>query len=269
MLYVWLFYMSCQYNAGVSLCQNDKNHKVTAMNHKEKTAILEGVKTWFEEVIVTNHVVNTRKLANPAEFNINPFLAPYLAANLTGELTPESVAKALIYPRVLGSSITTSFGQNLQTFISTVLNAYGSIVQGIDLEFIDAVDGRRKYCQAKLGPNTINKDDVITIHDHFRTAKNLGKTNNVPVQQHDLVIGILYGEANQVSSHYKKLRDAHDYPLYVGQDFWHRLTGEASFYVDLQKTINQISVEANSADLIQEVITQLAATDEIKKLAGF
>ena len=36
----------------------------------------------------------------------------------------------------------------------------------------------------------------------------------------------------------------------------------------LQKTINQVSVEANSAYLIQEIITQLAATDVIKKIAG-
>jgi Type II restriction endonuclease EcoO109I len=238
------------------------------MNQQEKNAILESVKTWFKDVIVANHVLNTRKLANPTEFNINPFLTPYLAANLTGELNPESIAKALVYPRVLGSSITTSFGQNIQTFISTVLDSYGSIVQGIDLEFIDAIDGRKKYCQAKLGPNTINKDDVITIHDHFRTAKNLGKTNNLPVQQHDLIVGILYGESKQISSHYKKLRDTHDYPLYIGQEFWYRLTGDANFYADLQKTINQVSVEVNSAGLIQEVITQLAATDEIKQLAG-
>lgn len=238
------------------------------MTHLEKDEILEKVKIWFNTVIIPNHVKNTKKLSKSSQFNINPFLTPYLAANLMGELSAESVAKALVYPRVLGSSITTSFGQNIQTFISTVLNSYGSIVQGIDLEFIDTIDGRKKYCQAKLGPNTINKDDVVTIHDHFRTAKNLGKTNNLPVQQHDLIIGVLYGEVGQVSSHYKKLRDTHDYPLYVGQEFWHRLTGDADFYTDLQKTINQVSVEANSADLIQDIIKKLADTDEIKKIAG-
>jgi hypothetical protein len=31
------------------------------------------------------------------------------------------------------------------------------MVAGIDIEFIDAIDGRRKYCQAKLGPNTITR----------------------------------------------------------------------------------------------------------------
>ncbi|ASF47133.1 PmeII family type II restriction endonuclease [Methylovulum psychrotolerans] len=238
------------------------------MTEQEKQAILEKVKTWFREVIIPNHIKNTLKLANPSEFDINPFLVPYIAAFLTGELTPQSVAKALLYPRVLGSSITTSFGQNMQTFISGVLNSYGSLVQGIDIEFTDALDGRKKYCQAKLGPNTINKDDVETIHNHFRQAKNLGKTNNLPVQQHDLVVGILYGEPGQESSHYKSLRDKHDYSLYIGQDFWYRLTGDPSFYSELKKAIADVAVEAKGADMLNEVADILAQTEVIKRLVG-
>lgn len=238
------------------------------MTAQEKLEILEKVKVWFKEVIIPNHLHNTKKLANPAEFDINPFLVPYIAAYLTGELTPESVAKALLYPRVLGSSITTSFGQNMQTFISTVLDSYGSIVQGIDIEFIDAIDGRRKYCQAKLGPNTINKDDVETIHNHFRKAKNLGKTNNVPVQQHDLVVGVLYGETEQVSSHYKKLRDTHDYSLYVGKEFWHRLTGDEHFYISLSKAIAEVASEAKGMEAINKAEEALAEMPEIRQLAG-
>ena len=157
------------------------------MTEEEKNEILDKVKDWFREIIIPNHIRNTKKLSNPNEFDINPFLVPYIAAYLTGELTPASVAKALLYPRVLGSSITTSFGQNMQTFITDVLgDTFGSMVHGIDIEFTDAIDGRQKYCQAKLGPNTINKDDVETIHNHFRTAKNLGKTNNLPVQPNHL-----------------------------------------------------------------------------------
>lgn len=52
-------------------------------------------------------------------------------------------------------------------------NSFGSMVSGIDIEFEDALDGRHKYCQVKLGPNTINKDDVVTIHNHFKDARNL------------------------------------------------------------------------------------------------
>lgn len=238
------------------------------MTNQEKLDIIEKVKVWFRTVIIPNHLKNTQKLSKPSAFDINPFLVPYIAAYLTGELTPESVAKALLYPRVLGSSITTSFGQNMQTFISSVLDSYGSMVQGIDLEFIDAIDGRRKYCQAKLGPNTINKDDVETIHNHFRSARNLGKTNNLPVQQHDFVIAILYGEVGQESNHYKKLREFHDYTLHIGQDFWHRLTGDANFYNELKSAIAEVAVEAKGVDVINEVIETLAKTPEVQQLAG-
>lgn len=239
------------------------------MDKAQQQEILDSVKNWFRTVILPNHIKNTEKLVKAKEFDINPFLTPYLAAYLTGELTPDSVAKALLYPRVLGTSITTSFGQNMQTFISDVFkDSLGSMVAGIDIEFIDAVDGRKKYCQAKLGPNTINKDDVLTIHNHFRTAKNLGRTNNVDVQQRDLVVGILYGEPSQESSHYKKLRDEYDHPLYIGQDFWHRLTGDADFYQELKKAIAEVAVEARGAEIIKSVADTLSKTDAIIKLAG-
>ncbi len=239
------------------------------MTEQEKIEILNKVKEWFRTTIIPNHISNTEKLTDPEEFNINPFLVTYIAAYLTGELTPASIAKALIYPRVLGTSITTSFGQNMQTFISDVLkDTFGSIVPGIDIEFTDAIDGRKKYCQAKLGPNTINKDDVVTIHDHFRAAKNLGKTNKLPVQQHDLVVGILYGELGQESSHYKKLRDTHDYSLHIGMDFWHRLTGDENFYTELTTAIAEVAIEAQGKDLIEDVTKRLAKNEAIKKLAG-
>lgn len=238
------------------------------MTEEEKLQILEKVKTWFRTVIIPNHIKNTQKLQDQKQFDINPFLVPYIAAYLTGELTPESVAKALLYPRVLGSSITTSFGQNMQTFISTVLESYGSLVPGIDIEFIDAADGRRKYCQAKLGPNTINKDDITTIHNHFRDARNLGRTNNLPVQHHDMVIGILYGEPGQESNHYKYLRDHHDYTLLIGKEFWHHLTGDEDFYSGLKLAIGEVAVEAEGRGLIESLVQRLASDPEIRKLAG-
>lgn len=142
------------------------------------------------------------------------------------------------------------------------------MVSGIDIEFDDALDGRHKYCQVKLGPNTINKDDVVTIHNHFKTARNLGRTNNVRVEQGDLVVAIVYGEPGQESGHYKKLRDEHDHPLYIGQEFWHRLTGDENFYVELLRAISEVAIEARGVTLLDETIQKLAATPAIKKLAG-
>jgi hypothetical protein len=75
--------------------------------------ILEKAKEWFKNIIAVNHISNTRKLRKSSEFNINPFLAVYLANFLTGNSSAKSIAKALIYPRILGTSITTSFGTNI------------------------------------------------------------------------------------------------------------------------------------------------------------
>lgn len=238
------------------------------MNAKEQEALLIQAQTWFRESILPKHLANTTKLSNVKHLDINPFLAPYLAVFMTGELTAQSIAKAITYPRVLGSSITTSFGQNMQKFISDVLgNAFGSTTQGIDIEFKDCVDGRKKYCQVKLGPNTINKDDVVTIHNHFKAVRNLGRTNNIAVRQDDMVIGILYGVANQESNHYKTLSGEHSYPLFIGQDFWHRLTGAEDFYQRLIDAISKVALEANGKETLDQLVDTLSKDAQIVKLA--
>ena len=239
------------------------------MTPNEQAALLSSAQTWFKTIILPNHLANTEKLKDIKEFDINPFLASYLAVFMTGQLTPKSIAKALTYPRALGTSITTIFGTNMQKFISeVVVNAFGSTTQGIDIEFTDCVDGRKKYCQVKLGPNTINKDDVATIHGHFKAVRNLGRTNNVAVRQDDMVVGILYGIDGQESGHYKKLRDTHDYPLFIGKDFWHRLTGANDFYDRLIHAISEVAQEANGKQVLSDVVAELAKEPVIVALAN-
>lgn len=234
----------------------------------EKQEILKKAKVWFSNVIAKNHIKNTVKLKNPALLDINPFLVTYLATFLNGNSDEISIARALIYPRVLGSSITTSFGHGMQSFVTEVLGeTFGSTTTGIDIEFIDQVDGEKKYCQVKLGPNTINKDDVETINGHFAHAKNLGRTNNLRIGLNDLVIAVLYGEEKQVKSHYKRLRDHYHYPLLVGNDFWYHLTGDKDFYKELLEAITSAAKEAKGSEILEQTIQALATHPTIKKIS--
>ena len=134
------------------------------MTEKQKKQIIESGKQYFRDIIIPNHLKGLEKL-NLNNFKINPFLVNYLAAFLCGNTEPKSLAKALVYPRILGTSINTSFGQNIQIFISSLAQIAGcaSGIDGIDIEFVDAIDGRRKYCQCKAGPQTINKDDITHL----------------------------------------------------------------------------------------------------------
>lgn len=237
------------------------------LSKSDKTKILNNAQTWFKDTIMSNHLKNTKKLSHVNEFNINPFLAVYLANFLTGHNTPEDIARSLILPRVLGQSITTSFGQNLQSFISQVLGAFGSTTSGIDIEFIDQIDQRKKYCQLKLGPNTINKDDIDTIANHFKAIIQLSKTNHLKIPRDDLIVGILYGSPHNLSNHYQKIESQHDFPVIIGQEFWWRLTGDKGFYQDLIKSIKTVSQSADFQTELNVVIKQLASTPQIQALA--
>lgn len=219
-------------------------------------------KEWMRSSLASSHIVNTKKLTNINEFNINPFLWPYLANFYSGTTDYRALAEVLILPRILGTSITTSFGNRAQKFISTVFpEGYGSAVSGIDIEFIDAVDGRRKYCQLKAGPSALNADDVKTITDHFQAVKNLARTNNLPLQHNDMVLGILYGEPEEMSANIKSV--AKQYTLYAGKEFWFRFTGDENFYEELALAIAEVAEEVDAKEIIEETINVVAK--EIKQ----
>lgn len=238
------------------------------MNQQEKSSILEKAQEWFRDSVAPNHIKNTKKLIKPEAFNINPFLASYLANFLTGSSNPEDIAKALIYPRVLGTSITTTFGNQIQKFTNDVLSSYGSVVSGIDIEFEDKVDGNKVYCQLKSGPNTINKDDVETIAGHFKSVIQLGRTNNLRITHSDMVVGVIYGQPRELSGHYKRITKQYDYPVYIGKEFWYRLTGDEYFYYDLGIAIGEVASEANFKEELEDVISELSQHPQIIEISS-
>lgn len=209
------------------------------MTEQQKDEIIESGKEYFRTIIIPNHLGNLKKL-KLADFNVNPFLVNYLAAFLCGDTKPTSLAKALVYPRILGTSLNTSFGQNIQVFISRLAQVTGNAsgIDGIDIEFVDALNGRRKYCQCKAGPQTINKDDIATILGHFKHLINKARLDRLPIQLDDLIVGVLYGEEARLSGNYKVIKS--HYPVYCGADFWERITGDHDFYNRLAKAFGEV-----------------------------
>lgn len=233
------------------------------MNQEEKEQLINNIKEFFRNQIVPSHLNGACERASKLkEYNVHPFLLKYLANFLEGDTTPRSIAKALIYPRILGTSITTIFGNQVQKMIAELFEGFGSAIPGIDIEFIDAIDNRRKYCQLKSGPNTINKDDVQTIHGHFNSVRNIARVNHLDIALNDLIIGVIYGKPENLSNHYKKLNENYNYPLYIGQDFWHRLTGDEDFYQHLIAAIGEVVLEVDGRKRLEATIATLAADIE-------
>ena len=234
------------------------------MTPEQKQIILQRAKQFFRDKIVENHKKQTEKAKYLKKFKINPFLLPYLAKFAFGNNDYKSMAKALVYPRIIGTSVNTIFGTQMQFFCAEVLNAYASTTSGIDIEFIDQIDGRKKYCQIKSGPNCINKDDITTIKNHFSAIANLARTNRVsdfnPLN--DCVVGVLYGTEKDLSAMYKKINQT--YPVYVGREFWYRLTGDSNFYNELISAINEGCCEIDCSQLLNDVVNNLAVEIENK-----
>jgi len=235
------------------------------MDEHERRQLLERAKDFFRDNIVDTHInsssVAARRLNN---YNVNPFLFKYLANFLRGNGDARSIAEALVLPRLLGSSITTSFGMRIQSMINELFEGFGSLIPGVDIEFVDALDDRRKYCQLKSGPNTINHHDVETIIAHFQGTRNLARTNGVEVGLNDMMVGIIYGERDDLNSHYDRLNATN--PVIIGQEFWHRLTGDENFYLDLINAFGNVALEVDGTTVLEETIAAL--TIEIEEEFG-
>jgi hypothetical protein len=235
------------------------------MTEEQRIILLDKAKVFFKEKIVQSHITGgALRASRLSDYNINPFLYKYLANFLRGDSSPKSIAEALVYPRLLGSSINTSFGMRIQALISFLFEGFGSTTPGIDIEFIDATDQRRKYCQLKAGPNTINHHDVETVVNHFKGTINLARTNHLNIATHDMIVGIIYGERNELSSHYQRLDKS--FPVYIGQEFWYHLTGKESFYLDLINVFGEVALDVDGREKLEETVNALAK--EIEQTLG-
>ena len=190
-------------------------------------------------------------------FDPNPFTIQAAATGFSDTIDEKSMAKAIVYPFALGTSLSTSFGTKFQEFIVNYVkgknNISGSLISGMDIEYIDALDSRKKFCQVKSEPNTINKDDIKTIEDHIVDIRHLANTNHLQINTNDVVIGILYGNDKNMSSMYKRIKKD-GYTVLIGSDFWYHLTGSQDIYEQLIKKAQDAAKQAHFMPSIEKLV---------------
>lgn len=227
--------------------------------------LLSNITNYFEEKIFDNHKINALKTHSKLKsYKINPIIVKYLSKILVDDFTAIGIAKALYYPRILGTSINTSFGTRIQNMFVELKLAEGSLIKGMDIEFIDKTDNRKKWCQLKSGPNTINSEDVKPLLRKFSTVTNLARTNAMNLNNSDLILGVLYGEEGQLSQHYKKIDE--QFPVIIGKDFWHRLTGFPDFYDKLVSNLDEMILCLDTEDFFKKGYMALAKEIESSDL---
>lgn len=238
------------------------------LNNQDQT--IKEIVEYFKVYIFENHIkasIDTHSKLK--SYNINPIVVKYLSKVLENNYSPIGVAKALYYPRVLGTSINTSFGTRIQNMFVDLKIADGSLIKGMDIEFVDKTDGRRKWCQLKSGPNTINSEDVKPLIRKFTETINLARTNKAfkNINNTDFIVGVLYGEQDELSMHYKLIDKTH--PVIIGRDFWYKITGFPEFYNGLVSNLQTLIANIDTQDLINTGVNQLAKEIEVSKLFEF
>lgn len=240
------------------------------MADRNQEELIKEIVEYFKVYIFENHItasINTHSKLK--SYNINPIVVKYLSKVLENDYSAIGVAKALFYPRVLGTSINTSFGTRIQNMFVDLKIAEGSLIKGMDVEFVDKIDNRRKWCQLKSGPNTINSEDVKPLIKKFTDTINLARTNKAfqNINNTDFIVGVLYGEANELSMHYKVIDKTH--PVVIGKEFWHRVTGFPDFYDGLVQNLQLLIENIDTQNLINVGVETLAREIESSQLFDF
>lgn len=228
----------------------------------------EKLKAYFKAEFA-EQILEKLKSGHPlSSFNVNPLVLISLSSGVYGTLTPLNMAKALLYPRVFGTSVSTNFGDKMQKMCVQILGARASGTSGMDIEFEDQVEDQNVIMQLKAGPNTINSGDVKQILMEMNSAYRLlrqNRSNDMPT----FAMGITYGAIEDISGHYKKIRSSPvgsqtENPIYIGQDFWHRLTGSPDFYSEMISLFVDVFEKEDYSPLLQEDLDRLAAEIESK-----
>lgn len=225
------------------------------MDQKEIEIILVKAKKIFKEEFLSSHIENTKKLTKLSKFNYNPLLLPYIANFLTGNENSESLAKALLYPRILGTSLNTIFGNFIQNFCLEIKDSIGEHGDGLDISFFDHKDQCKKYWQIKSGPNILNHPDVQPIIRKFSDLINRSRLNRGDITQQNIAVGVIYGTEKEMNGPLKTLKK--EVFVYIGQDFWHRLTGDPKFYHKLSLSFGEVAKEVDCTEIIDDLIKEL------------
>lgn len=237
---------------------------------RTEAELINEISEYFKVYIFENHVTAAIDVHSQLKsYNINPIVVKYLSVVIEDDYTPIGVAKALFYPRVLGTSINTSFGTRIQSMFVDLQIAEGSLIKGMDIEFFDHIDKRKKWCQLKSGPNTINSEDVKPLIRKFTDTINLARTNKAlkNINNTDFVVGVLYGEVENLSMHYKVIDKIH--PVIIGKEFWHRVTGFPHFYNGLVTALHELINNIDTKNLLTAGVEKLAKEVEASHFFDF
>jgi hypothetical protein len=60
----------------------------------------------------------------------------------------------------------------------------------------------------------------------------------------------------------------HHYPVFIGKDFWYRLTGDKDFYNDMLDAIGSVAIETDFSTEFKDVIQELSSKEEIIRISN-
>ena len=224
------------------------------LTEQQKQSIIESGKDYFRSIIIPSHLKNL-KMLKLKDFNVNPFMFQYLDASF------ESLAKALLYPKAFEVIVCQGSSAGLYDLFWKIsrMTRRVTINKKIgELEFVDAIDGRKKYCCFTNTCTELIRCDLNAILSQYKCILNEKMQGDLSFQIDDLVVGVVFGEHNKLSPNYKTLETT--FPVYCGAEFWEHLMGDKHFYSRLLNAFVEVVEQEDMpvCDCIRKKVKEIA-----------
>ena len=216
---------------------------------------------FLESNAFPRHVKNLKSLS-PNDLVLNHFSASYAAGTIGGvPLTANSLARALVIPRALGSSLSTIVSRQLRFFCGELPGVEVVGKHANQVNYTDRVDDTNRIGIFAGGPSNLNSPGRKTLEGKLtRLHAQIGRSAPAPV------VCVTHGEISNLNSSFKKLDPK--YAVFVGGDFWHRVTGDPNFYRELSFRLSWSAAAAGSkvalSDAIKRVEREIVKSRDIR-----
>lgn len=237
------------------------------MTEQQKQDIIESGKQYFRSLIKFDYFESLDELTLD-RLDFDPYFINYLSTLIKEDSQFVELAKAIVYPNVFDRVFNLSIENNIQNIVSLLqhFTLGASRFEGIDFEFIDAIDGRHKYCRCMAGPNT--SEDMNLIITPLSQFKIVMSQPNLEVQFDDIAVGVLFGKYEDLSMSTSYMVLEAQYPVWCGDEFWLHLTGDKNFYIRMLQAMGEVLDEGDfeGSEILQAKVKEFA--EEIKQICG-
>lgn len=213
------------------------------MNTAEKALVYRDTQFYWQKV-APKYIEAAKSLGSLDGHSVDSIALPLSSICTTGEMSPESMAKVLV-THAFHQKVKDLLREQLPGYVDRALEGYKSQLPGMTLRFTDQIDRTDKHVLLIADPDDA-PEDLDEIRELLKDPALSGE---------NVAVAFFQGSEKFYPEKVRALQEI--LPVYDGQEFWERFTGDPSFCSRI--TVSHVNTIAyRTAEILHDSIESLA-----------